>query len=209
MPHRLFRDRRDAGQVLAHPRQRVPQPEHHQRPHPVRQANPALRHPEPRGDQRVRVVGLVPRDEIQAQAARGRRLRSGQLEPRHDHERPGPGGGRAGRVRRRRNHQAGEPLKLVRVVAGQVAQVRAGGEQQSGQARIPGRRRGQVKPARRVEARIKPVGVHHALRSSVTPFPHFPCLSIISPVRMLPASRQRGTRCLTLGARKLTRCDLR
>ena len=122
-----------AGQAELGRGQRGAEPEHHHRPHAVRQAHRGDR-AEPGGDQRVRVVRLVPGRHLQAEAPGGRGLRGGQLQPRHHQERvPGRG-----------QDQAGEPLQLLRVVAGHVAQVRARGEQQRTQS---GRSRRRPRPA--------------------------------------------------------------
>ena len=112
-----------AGQRLAHAGQRVTEPQHEQRPHPVGQAD-RRDAPEQAGDQAERVVGLLPRDDLQAERAGRRGLRGGQLQARHEQ----------GRVAVRRDGQAGQAFQLLGVVAGDVAQVRAGRQQHGVQA---------------------------------------------------------------------------
>jgi hypothetical protein len=95
-------------------------PQHLLGPHPVGQRHPGRRS-QPAGDHGVRVVGLAPAHHLDVQVAdRGREHRR-DLEPGREHERRPVGG----------QDQAGQPLQRQRVVAGQPAQVRAGGHQQS------------------------------------------------------------------------------
>ena len=87
------------GQPLPGHGQRRAEAQHHHRPHPVGQARrsePA----EPPGDQRVRVVGFLPREHVQAEGAARRGLRRGQFQPRHHQERVASG----------RHRQAGQPF---------------------------------------------------------------------------------------------------
>ena len=111
---------RRAGQHLAGPGQRIPQLQDHQGPHLVGQPGAGHR-PQPVRDQRVRVLGLLPGDQLQAEPGRRGGLGRGQLEPRHHQE---------GRVAAAGIDQAGQPFELLGVVAGHVAQVGAGRQQQ-------------------------------------------------------------------------------
>jgi hypothetical protein len=67
-----------AGQHLLGRRQGRPQPQDHQRPHPVRQSH-SLGPAEVSGDQRVRILGLLPAPDLDPERARGRRLRGREL----------------------------------------------------------------------------------------------------------------------------------
>ena len=132
----------DLGRRLAHPqrgkdgaretllrrREDVLEREHVQRPHPVGQgdrarvADGARDHPE-------RVLGFSPGQDFQAEGAGRRGLRRLELKPGHQQE----------RVPLRGDRQAGQPLKLLGVIAGHVAQVGARGKQQDVQATGPDR----------------------------------------------------------------------
>jgi hypothetical protein len=83
----------------------------------VRVADGIPDHPE-------RMLGFTPRDDVQVERAGRRGLRRFELKPRHHEERVPVGGHR----------QARQPLELLGVVAGHVAQVGAGREQQDVQA---------------------------------------------------------------------------
>ncbi len=116
---RAERAQRRAGKFLPCAGQRGGEPEHHQRPHPVGEPDRG-RAAEPLRNQGVRIVGLLPRDQFQAQTSGRRRLRGRQLEPRHDKERVTGG----------RNGQARQPLQGVGVVPAYVPQVRPWREEQ-------------------------------------------------------------------------------
>ncbi len=131
-----------AGHHLAGARQRVTEPEHHRGPHLVRQPD-RLRAAEPASDQAVRIVGLVPADDLHAQAAGGRGLHRPQLETRRNQERRPVG----------RHRQAGQPLGRHGLVARQVPQVRPGRQQQRTDPGPGGRRGGEHDPVRRVQVR--------------------------------------------------------
>ena len=132
-------ERGDLGRRLAHPqrrhhlgrqpqargRQRLRELEDVQRPHPVAQRD-ELRAADLARDDPERVRELAPRDHVDVQLAGRRGLGRLQLESGHDQERVVVGGHR----------QAGEPLQLLGVVAGHVAQVGPGGEQQDVDARL-------------------------------------------------------------------------
>ncbi len=130
-----------AGQPLPGGGQRLAEAQHHHRPHPVR-ASP--------------VLGTGP--SRPATSAYGSSVSShGRM------SRPRPPAGEAwaagsssrGTTRNGSpsagHREAGQPLQLLGVVADQVAQVRAGRQQQSCQSGLAGRVGGQPQPVRRVE----------------------------------------------------------
>ena len=132
-------ERGDLGRRLTHPQrrdhlgrqpqarvwQRLRELEDVQRPHPVAQRD-QLRAADLVRDDPERVRELAPGDHVDVQLAGRRGLGRLQLEAGHDQERVVVGGHR----------QAGEPLQLLGVVAGHVAQVGPGGEQQDVDARL-------------------------------------------------------------------------
>ena len=93
-------------------------------PHPVGQPHRRRRAVEGGDHQGVRVGAVDVVDDADPGGGRGGRLRRRAFQPGHDQGRLALGG----------QHQAGQPLPRVGVVAGQVAQVGAGGEQQGVQA---------------------------------------------------------------------------
>ena len=112
------------------------------RPHAVVDGRPGRTSPQPAGDERVRVLGLVPGDEVEAEPGGGRGL-ARPAAPGAGTTRNGSAGGR--------HHQARQPLQRLGVVAGEVAQVRAGRQQQRVQARVGGGLAGEVESLRRVQ----------------------------------------------------------
>ncbi len=108
-----------AGRHLLRAGQRGPQPQRLHRPHPVVDRDPGGgRHRA--CDQPVRIVRLGPGQHVQAERADRRGQRGGPLQQRHHQHRLAAG----------RYHQAGQPLQRDRVISGQVAQVRAGCDEQ-------------------------------------------------------------------------------
>ena len=138
---RAERAERGAGQFLPRAGQRRGEPQHHQRPHPVGEADRG-RAAEPPGHQRVRIVGLVPRDQLEAEAARRARPAPREARAAGTTRKGSPAGG---------NGQAGQPLQGVRVVAHHVAQVGARREQQGVEPGPVCRRGGICQSRRRVQ----------------------------------------------------------
>ena len=108
--------------------QRGPEPEHHQRPHPVRQADRRRT-----GPSRPATSAYGSSVSSQATISRPRPPAGEACAAGSSSRGTTRNGGRPAGHR-----QAGQPLQLMRVVAGHVAQVRARGEQQRAE---PGRRR--------------------------------------------------------------------
>ena len=88
------------------------------------------------GEEGEGVVGLVPGEQLQPEGAGRAGVDHRRLEPRDDEE----------RLALPRDGERGEPLHGVRVVAGEVAQVRAGGEHEQVDAGVRGDLAGGVHP---------------------------------------------------------------
>ena len=114
-----------AGRDLLGTRQRGAEPQCHDRPHAVGDADARHVAGQPGGHQRERVVGLAPGHHLHAQGAGRGRLRRRQLQPGHHEERLAAGG----------HHQTRQPFELDRVIARDVAQVGPGGQEHRTEAR--------------------------------------------------------------------------
>jgi hypothetical protein len=122
-----------AGQLLGRVRHRRAQAEHLGRVHVVVQPDPAGRARQLLGHQPVRVLAVGPVEYLQVEAAERGGQRGRPLQPGHHQH----------GIAVRRQHQAGDPLGAVPRVAGEVAKVGTGADQQCVEA---GRRGGGARP---------------------------------------------------------------